>query len=500
MKQLALLLVGLLHLNATSSPSNDLEEIAPQKFVQKKMDINLFNKGLSVKMNTSPDFLSKSKTQKFHLSIKAELANNPQLVDYRLPLDLVICADVSGSMQGKMLQLLKDSMHFIIKHLKPWDRLSIVTLACNSKVHLNLIPMTEEGKLRAGEIINSFVAYGYTNIKQGMESSFNILKNRKFKNEFSSVLLISDGADSFNVTQAQFNGMASDFDAYMKKINESYIINSFGVGPHHNPNTLSAFAKVSGGSFYYIQDISSLSLIFVDSIGQALSVVGKHAYITLFLDSRADFAEKFGPYWITPNQALVQKLVDEKTPRTTVMKKIGIIYLGMIYIGMSRTFVADLTVNLSDSEIKNPKDFSLVSAVLTAENLQNKFRAQDSTSRSVKDGQKAVAQVEEDFVIIQSIPILADARLKAMSGLIKEAKSSLESFNKNVNNNHVLSSNFKVKIVEIMNPNKIGDSRKAEESSHILDHQQYSIQTPNFAHPLNTIQKTMKTTLLGSSK
>jgi Mg-chelatase subunit ChlD len=51
----------------------------------------------------------------------------------RAPLDLVTVLDLSGSMSGHKLELLKQAMRFVIDNLGPDDRLSVVSFSSEAR-------------------------------------------------------------------------------------------------------------------------------------------------------------------------------------------------------------------------------------------------------------------------------------------------------------------------------------------------------------------------------
>ncbi|GJM92542.1 hypothetical protein PR202_ga09020 [Eleusine coracana subsp. coracana] len=67
----------------------------------------------------------------------------------RAPLDLVTVLDVSGSMAGSKLTLLKQAMGFVIDQLGPSDRLSVVTFSCTARRIIRLTRMSGDGKAAA---------------------------------------------------------------------------------------------------------------------------------------------------------------------------------------------------------------------------------------------------------------------------------------------------------------------------------------------------------------
>nr|CAB3474835.1 unnamed protein product [Digitaria exilis] len=114
----------------------------------------------------------------------------------RAPLDLVTVLDVSGSMEGPKLGLLKQAMGFVIDHLGPGDRLSIVTFSCTAQRIIRLSRMTDGGKAFAKSAVESLFADGTTNIGDGLRVAAEVLHGRRHKNAVASVILLSDGQDN----------------------------------------------------------------------------------------------------------------------------------------------------------------------------------------------------------------------------------------------------------------------------------------------------------------
>lgn len=99
----------------------------------------------------------------------------------KLGLDLVIVIDVSGSMSGTKIALVRETLLFIIDELKESDRLSLVCFDDQSRILTNLSPMTSEFKEKFKLIVkNEIYDRGSTNIKFGLENGFRVLLNRKY--------------------------------------------------------------------------------------------------------------------------------------------------------------------------------------------------------------------------------------------------------------------------------------------------------------------------------
>lgn len=108
-------------------------------------------------------------------------------------MDLVLVIDISGSMQGSKLDLVKDTLRFLVQELKEFDRLSLLVFDDRYEVLSHLCPMTENNKTLYLKIIDSIVTRGSTNIKDPLQKSLDMLLNREFINDTSAILLLSDG-------------------------------------------------------------------------------------------------------------------------------------------------------------------------------------------------------------------------------------------------------------------------------------------------------------------
>ncbi|CAL2252631.1 unnamed protein product [Prunus armeniaca] len=116
----------------------------------------------------------------------------------RTPIDLVTVLDVSGSMFGTKLALLKSAVKFVIQNLGPYDRLSIVSFSTIPKRVFPLRRMTVDGRESAILAVESLRANGGTDIVGGLNKGVQVLEERRERNPVSSIILLSDGRDNCN--------------------------------------------------------------------------------------------------------------------------------------------------------------------------------------------------------------------------------------------------------------------------------------------------------------
>ncbi|KAH9616891.1 hypothetical protein KSS87_021768, partial [Heliosperma pusillum] len=162
------------------------------------------------------------------VSIRAPMLS-PETADMantRAPLDLVAVLDVSGSMYGDKIALLKQAVNFIIKNLGPTDRLSIITFSTYSRRLTPLTRMTHSGQVDTLRAVGNIWADGSTNIIAGLQTAVQVLDQRRQKNPVTSILLLSDGEDTDN----------RDFMSCLNRLPQSIRSNAVGSGLNPTPS------------------------------------------------------------------------------------------------------------------------------------------------------------------------------------------------------------------------------------------------------------------------
>ncbi|KAL3504992.1 hypothetical protein ACH5RR_034833 [Cinchona calisaya] len=114
---------------------------------------------------------------------------------HRAPIDLVTVLDVSGSMSGAKLHMLKRAMRLVISSLGSADRLSIVAFSASPKRLLPLRRMNHHGQRSARRIIDRLACSQGTSAGEALKKATKILDDRRERNPVASIMLLSDGQD-----------------------------------------------------------------------------------------------------------------------------------------------------------------------------------------------------------------------------------------------------------------------------------------------------------------
>eukprot|EP00418_Pyrodinium_bahamense_P091635 CAMPEP_0179049292 /NCGR_PEP_ID=MMETSP0796-20121207/20137_1 /TAXON_ID=73915 /ORGANISM="Pyrodinium bahamense, Strain pbaha01" /LENGTH=262 /DNA_ID=CAMNT_0020745763 /DNA_START=106 /DNA_END=890 /DNA_ORIENTATION=- len=113
----------------------------------------------------------------------------------RSPMDITCVLDVSGSMQGDKVQLVKDAMFTVVEEMQPGDRLSIVSFNHDAERHTRLARMTVEGKDEARQAVLRLQASGGTSIAAGLDCAITNMEHRRQRNPVGAIFLLTDGQD-----------------------------------------------------------------------------------------------------------------------------------------------------------------------------------------------------------------------------------------------------------------------------------------------------------------
>uniref|UniRef100_A0A0D9VIE6 RING-type domain-containing protein n=1 Tax=Leersia perrieri TaxID=77586 RepID=A0A0D9VIE6_9ORYZ len=203
----------------------------------------------------------------------------------RAPVDLVTVLDVSGSMAGTKLALLKRAMGFVIQHLGPSDRLSVIAFSSTARRLFHLRRMSHCGRQQALQAVNSLGAGGGTNIADALKKAAKVIEDRNYKNPVCSIILLSDGQDTYNIS-SNVRGTRPDYRSLVPSSILSHTIctvpvHGFGFGADHDSDALHSIAQASGGTFSFIEDESVIQDAFAQCIGGLLSVVVQDMQLTV---------------------------------------------------------------------------------------------------------------------------------------------------------------------------------------------------------------------------
>ncbi|KAI4385485.1 hypothetical protein MLD38_003507 [Melastoma candidum] len=335
------------------------------------------------------------------------------------PVDLVTVLDVSGSMCGTKLALLKRAMGFVIQNLGSSDRLSVIAFSSSACRLFPLIRMTEIGRQQALQAVNSLVSNGGTNITEGLRKGAKIITDRKWKNPVASIILLSDGQDTYNVSSP--SGLSS---SHRQKARKSLLpgaglrlpVHTFGFGADHDATAMHAISETSGGMFSFIEAEDVMQDAFAQCIGGLLSVVVQDLEVKLDC--------------VSSNSQIVALKSGSYTSTLTDNGEEGSINVGDLYAEEERDFLVTVKVPVdwSSHEVSLLKVKCFYRDPITKESVHLEDAAEVKIMRPENVGVQAISrEVERHLNRLRAAEAIVEARTAAERNDLVSAVSILES-------------------------------------------------------------------------
>ncbi|CAI0464149.1 unnamed protein product [Linum tenue] len=169
---------------------------------------------------------------------------------HRAPIDLVTVLDVSGSMTGGKMLMLKRAMRLVISSLGSADRLSIVAFSSVTKRLLPLRRMTSHGQRAARRIVDRLVCGQGSSVGEALMKAAKVLEDRRERNPVATIMLLSDGQDDRVQSNSNQRHEKSHVTSTTRFAHIEIPVHAFGFGKSggysHEPAE-DAFAKCVGG-------------------------------------------------------------------------------------------------------------------------------------------------------------------------------------------------------------------------------------------------------------
>ncbi|XVE99299.1 hypothetical protein REPUB_Repub03eG0186800 [Reevesia pubescens] len=345
-----------------------------------------------------------------------QLSQNP-----RAPVDLVTVLDISGSMAGTKLALLKRAMGFVIQNLGCNDRLSVIAFSSTARRLFPLRQMSDIGRQQALQAVNSLVANGGTNIAEGLRKCAKVMEDRREKNPVASIILLSDGQDTYTVNGSGANKSQPNYQLLvplsMHGSNNTGFqipVHAFGFGADHDASSMHSISEISGGTFSFIETEAVIQDAFAQCIGGLLSVVVQELQV--------------GVECMNPSLCLGPLKAGSYPSRVTADEKTGFIDVGDLYADEERDFLVSVKVPAESSEcetsllkVKCVYRDPLTKEMATLESDVVKIQRPEIA------GQEVVSiEVDRQRNRFQAAEAMAEARTTAEHGDLAGAVSILE--------------------------------------------------------------------------
>lgn len=220
-------------------------------------------------------FLSRTATPEalyLYVELKAREATRKE---ERLPLNISLVIDRSGSMQGEKMANVKKAVQFVIDNLTARDYLSIIIY--DSQIDVVSPSQPVENKQLLHQLVDRIFARNMTNLSGGLLEGYKQVLSAKKDGYVNRVLLLTDGLANQGITDfEQLQSIAQ------KKFQEHGIaLSTFGVGADFNELLLTNLAEYGGANYYFIDSPEKIPEIFAKELEGLLAVVAQNTQIEI---------------------------------------------------------------------------------------------------------------------------------------------------------------------------------------------------------------------------
>lgn len=214
----------------------------------------------------------------------------------RLPLELALVLDRSGSMHGAKLQTAKQAVFSVLDHLTPRDTVSVVAFDNQIETIQSPATVTPQLKSQLRETLFALQARASTALHQGWLTGCKSLANTVSKAETQALkrcFLLTDGLANVGMTDPE--QIASE--AASMREQSAISTSTFGIGTDYNELLLGPMAVAGGGQFHHLRSPEEIINTFVGELGELLSVAALQVRLEVETSQGTEL-DLISPYWL----------------------------------------------------------------------------------------------------------------------------------------------------------------------------------------------------------
>lgn len=229
-----------------------------------------------------------------HVGLNSPLAADPAA---RPPLSLAVVVDVSGSMQGPKLELVREGLGLLIDGMRDDDQLALVTYSDGAAVFAPLAPV-ESRRVDLRRIAEALVAGGGTNLAAGLELGYRELSRGYDPEREHRVILLSDGQPTAGIVDTpSILGLSRGYNS------DGIGLTTIGLGSDFNIGLMRGLAQQADGNFYYLENVAAVSEVFEEELAFFLVPVAFDIELSVRAGSDYTFGRALGtPFWTNTSE------------------------------------------------------------------------------------------------------------------------------------------------------------------------------------------------------
>lgn len=242
-------------------------------------------KGLSVEVVPENPYALAPRTSRNHLLVK--IMGTGAAMGARMPLNLCLILDRSGSMEGPPMDYMKRACGYVVDLLEPSDVLSIVAFEERAEVIMPARRVVNKTLIK--EHINRLEVGNTTNLYDGIAMGASQIASVASAGYVNRALLFTDGEPTAG---------NKDFHSIVGQVAEQksrgITVTALGFGMEYNEELLAGIARQSGGNYYYITRPELIPEIFRKELETLMNVVARNIRMRVQMSRWVQVRQVFG--------------------------------------------------------------------------------------------------------------------------------------------------------------------------------------------------------------
>jgi Ca-activated chloride channel family protein len=207
-----------------------------------------------------------------HALLRLEGETNPDRD--RIPLNLSLVLDRSGSMCGEKLQAARRAAAMLARRLDPDDTVSVV--AFDDEVDVVAHPATGDAQEHLPDLIEAIECRGSTNLNGGWLRARDLVADHLREGGVNRVILLTDGQANVGILDpCKLVGLAK------QGASAGVTTTTIGFGEDYDEDLLKAMADAGRGGTYYIEEADQAAGVFEEELEGLLSMAAQNVRVTV---------------------------------------------------------------------------------------------------------------------------------------------------------------------------------------------------------------------------